>query len=315
MNIAVLWPSCGNKHLDILCVAWIFLIGLEILDRTCRLYLTNANVPLFSKFVEVFVITFFGASYMTSRLFRAGPFKDPYAGKVLVCVALLYFYYRQTLIYLPISPQVGPLLYSIKLMVLRDFTSFMRMGLLVVICGGIVTHAILYPDYPLTIELFRRIFHKAWFAFFLTPITDLPDIEQRMKEKLERTRQSANRRRGAWRDFEEGEDVLVQGLRPGDGEWLSGKVNKRVPSANYELPACTQDVVSRRSLGSPVHIDGARETSDAEQVDEQADDTNKEPVTLQGPSSAGGDCGGAEPQPSQPELRRSTRQRRPPDRY
>ncbi|KAL1466193.1 hypothetical protein MTO96_026822 [Rhipicephalus appendiculatus] len=54
-----------------------------------------------------------------------------------------------------------------------------------------------------------------------------PDIEQRMKEKLERTRQSANRRRGAWRDFEEGEDVLVQGLRPGEGEWLSGKVNKR----------------------------------------------------------------------------------------
>ncbi|KAL1457367.1 hypothetical protein MTO96_043492 [Rhipicephalus appendiculatus] len=178
-----------------------------------------------------------------------------------------------------------------------------------------------------------------------------PDIEQRMKEKVERTRQSANRRRGAWRDFEEGQDVLVQGLRPGEAEWLSGKVNKRVslstyvigigneeryvhvdhmrprsfeecfppsvqvPSGNYELPACTQDVVSRRSLGSPVPIDGARETSDAEQVDEQADDTNKEPVTLQGPSSAGGDYGGAQPQPSQPELRRSTRQRRPPDRY
>ncbi|KAL3188840.1 hypothetical protein MRX96_003000 [Rhipicephalus microplus] len=116
MNIAVLWPSCGNKQLDTLCVTWIFLIGVEIVDRTCRLYLTNANVPLFSKFVEFFVITFFGVSYMTSRLFEAGPFKDPYAGKVLVCVALLYFYYRQTLIYLPISPQVGPLLYSIKLM-------------------------------------------------------------------------------------------------------------------------------------------------------------------------------------------------------
>ncbi|KAL1466497.1 hypothetical protein MTO96_026655 [Rhipicephalus appendiculatus] len=120
------------------------------------------------------------------------------------------------------------------------------------------------------------------------------DIEQRMKAKLERTRQSANRRRRAWRDFEEGEDVLVQGLRPGEGEWLSSKVNKRV---------------------SPIPIDGARETSEAEQVDEQADNTNKEPVTLLCPSSSGGDCGGGEPQPSQPELRRSTRQRRPPDRY
>lgn len=181
-----------------------------------------------------------------------------------------------------------------------------------------------------------------------------PDIEQRMKEKLERTRQAANRRRGAWRDFEEGEDVLVQGLRPGEGEWLSGKVKKReslstyvigigneeryvhvdhmrprtfqecfppsvqVPSANYELPACTQDVVPRRSLGAPVPIEGARETADPDQVEEQAEDTNKEPVNLPGPSSAGGDCGGGETQsspPELPELRRSTRQRRPPDRY
>ncbi|KAL1482698.1 hypothetical protein MTO96_050302, partial [Rhipicephalus appendiculatus] len=38
-------------------------------------------------------------------------------------------------------------------------------------------------------------------------------------------------------------------------------------------------------------------------------------VTLPDPSSAGGDCGEGEPQPSQPELRRSTRQRRPPGRY
>ncbi|XP_049272464.1 uncharacterized protein LOC125758846 [Rhipicephalus sanguineus] len=89
----------------------------------------------------------------------------------------------------------------------------------------------------------------------------------------------------------------------------------QVPSANPEFPACSQAVVSRRSLGSPVPIDGARETSDAEQVDEQADDANKEPVHLPDTSSAGGHCGGGESQPSQPELRRSTRQRRPPDRY
>ncbi|KAH8028261.1 hypothetical protein HPB51_014216 [Rhipicephalus microplus] len=63
---------------------------------------------------------------------------------------------------------------------------------------------------------------------------------------------------------------------------------------------------------------GARETADPDQVEEQAEDTNKEPVNLPGPSSAGGDCGGGETQsspPELPELRRSTRQRRPPDRY
>ncbi|KAH6922949.1 hypothetical protein HPB50_020311 [Hyalomma asiaticum] len=54
-----------------------------------------------------------------------------------------------------------------------------------------------------------------------------PHIEQRMREKLERTRQSANRRRGAWRDFVEGEDVFVHGLRPGEAEWLSGKETRK----------------------------------------------------------------------------------------
>lgn len=105
--------------------------------------------------------------------------------------------------------------------------------------------------------------------------------------------------------------MLVQGQRPGEGEWLSGKVNKRVslspyvigirnderymhvdhmrprtfqecfppsvqvPSANHDFPACSQAVVSRRSLRSPVLIDGARETSDAEQVNKLADDAKK----------------------------------------
>ncbi|XP_065285092.1 transient receptor potential cation channel subfamily M member 5-like isoform X2 [Dermacentor albipictus] len=173
MSIAVLWPSCGDQTLDTISVVWIFLIAVETIDRTYRLHLTNANVPLLSKCIEVFLITFFGVTYLCSRLLRIGLFEDPYNGKVLICVGLLYFYYRQTLIYLPISPQVGPLLYIVKLMVCRDFANFMRMALLVIICGGIVVHAVLYPDYPITVELFRRIFHKAWFSLWLTPITDL----------------------------------------------------------------------------------------------------------------------------------------------
>ncbi|KAH6927752.1 hypothetical protein HPB50_007734 [Hyalomma asiaticum] len=50
-------------------------------------------------------------------------------------------------------------------------------------------------------------------------------------------------------------------------------------------------------------------TSDAQQVDEPADDANKEQVNLPHPSSAGEECGGGESQPSEPELRCSTRHR------
>ncbi|CAL1287803.1 unnamed protein product, partial [Larinioides sclopetarius] len=51
----------------------------------------------------------------------------------------------------------------------------MRMTILVIISGGIVIHAAMYPDYPFNKELFRRTFHKAWFSLFLTPISDLSD--------------------------------------------------------------------------------------------------------------------------------------------
>ncbi|KAL1469811.1 hypothetical protein MTO96_024793 [Rhipicephalus appendiculatus] len=173
LSIAVLWPSCGDPTLDTVCVVWTFLIAVETIDRTYRLHLTNANVPLLSKCIEVFLIMFFCVTYLCSRLLRIGLFEDPYNGKVLTCVGLLYFYYRQTLIYLPISPQLGPLLHIVKLMVCRDFANFMRMALLVIICGGIVVHVMMYPDYPITVELFRRIFHMAWFSLWLTPIDEL----------------------------------------------------------------------------------------------------------------------------------------------
>lgn len=55
----------------------------------------------------------------------------------------------------------------------EDFVNFMRMALLVIISGGIVAHALLYPDYPFNGELLRRTFHRAWFSLFLTPISDL----------------------------------------------------------------------------------------------------------------------------------------------
>nr|XP_037275704.1 LOW QUALITY PROTEIN: transient receptor potential cation channel subfamily M member 1-like [Rhipicephalus microplus] len=178
LSVAVLWPSCGDPTLDTVCVVWTFLIAVETIDRTYRLHLTNANVPLLSKCIEVFLIMFFCVTYLCSRLLRIGLFEDPYNGKVLTCVGLLYFYYRQTLIYLPISPQLGPLLHIVKLMVCRDFANFMRMALLVIICGGIVVHVMLYPDYPITVELFRRIFHMAWFSLWLTPIDDLEDSDE-----------------------------------------------------------------------------------------------------------------------------------------
>ncbi|KAF8767625.1 Hemocytin like protein [Argiope bruennichi] len=69
----------------------------------------------------------------------------------------------------PISSALGPMLYKIKRMTLVDFSSYMRVTMLVVISNGIVIHSTIYPDFPLGWELVRRAFFDAIISFFLTP--------------------------------------------------------------------------------------------------------------------------------------------------
>ncbi|XP_076316396.1 transient receptor potential cation channel subfamily M member-like 2 isoform X3 [Tachypleus tridentatus] len=177
-SLAVLWPSCGNIYLDSAVCIWTALIVLETVRRTYMLYRKVSSIPLFLKVIEILLMVTFVCLYSLGRIFYVGSFLSPYTSKVLLCVALLYFYYRLIAIYLPISPTLGPLLYRVKLMVVVDFVNFMRMTLLVIISGGIVIHAVLYPDYPLSAELFRRTFHRAWFSMYLTPIGDLEGNEE-----------------------------------------------------------------------------------------------------------------------------------------
>ncbi|GFT92083.1 protein ced-11 [Nephila pilipes] len=172
-SMAVLWPSCGNKELDIVVCSWTSLIVIEYIRRTYILYKKYTSVPLFFKCLEILLIIAFIILYVLGRILNVGVIFDPYTGKVILCIGLLYFFYRLIAIYLPISPTLGPLLYRVRLMVLVDFVNFMRMTLLVIISGGIVLQAVLYPDYPLSIELFRQTFHRAWFSLFLTPIAEL----------------------------------------------------------------------------------------------------------------------------------------------
>ncbi|CAN8019239.1 unnamed protein product [Ixodes persulcatus] len=172
-SVAVLLPSCGNWYVDLAVCAWTALIALESLRRTYVLYKGSIREPLALRCVEVMLMLGFVCLYALGRLAGPWPWLSPYTVKVLLCGALLCFYYRQIAIYLPISPTLGPLLYKVRLMVAEDFVNFMRMALLVIISGGIVAHALLYPDYPFNGELLRRTFHRAWFSLFLTPISDL----------------------------------------------------------------------------------------------------------------------------------------------
>lgn len=144
---AVIWPSCGNRYLDASVSLWTLLIVVENIHRTWILYKKYSSVPLFFKILETLLILGFVFVYAGTSIWNA-TFVTPYTRKVILCLALIYFYYRLIAIYLPISPTLGPLLYRLKLMVTIDFMMFMRMALVLIISSGKKTFS-LYSSHSL----------------------------------------------------------------------------------------------------------------------------------------------------------------------
>lgn len=55
----------------------------------------------------------------------------------------------------------------------HDFVAFMRMFLIFMIVGGVTIQAILYPHWPVGLEMFKRVFTRPLYALFMTQIDDL----------------------------------------------------------------------------------------------------------------------------------------------
>ncbi|GFR27034.1 transient receptor potential cation channel subfamily M member 2 [Trichonephila clavata] len=177
-SLAVIWPACGSLYLDFITCIW---TGFIIMDYMIHVYFLRqkySRMPLIHEYTEIITMTIFLLCYVLNRIVGHQYFMSPYSVKVMLCLALLYFYYRLIFISFPISPDLGPLLYKIKRMTLVDFLSYMRVTMLVIISNGIVIHATIYPDYPLGWELARRAFYNAMISFFLTPADHfgIPDM-------------------------------------------------------------------------------------------------------------------------------------------
>ena len=169
-SAAVIWPSCGNVFLDFFTCIWLTTIIIDSIYVTYTLNLKYTSTPLVYKCLELALMTVFLFGYVMGRIIWPYTFMAPYTAKVMLCIALLYFYYRFIFIALPISSQLGPMLYRVKRMTTVDFVNYMRVTILVIISNGIVIHAVVFPDYPLNWELIRRAFFDAITAFFLMPI-------------------------------------------------------------------------------------------------------------------------------------------------
>ena len=103
-----------------------------------------------------------------------------FASKMVLCIFLLYFYYRTLFIFLPISHQLGPMLVRMKLMFTHDFMTYMRLFLIFMTAGGIALNSILYPFHPVNMELMKRIFLFRGFLQLFT--ADKQDLERSTDE-------------------------------------------------------------------------------------------------------------------------------------
>lgn len=186
-------------------------------------------------------------------------------------------------------------------------------------------------------------------------------MKQRMRERGEQRKLHANQKRGPWRDFSEGDQVLLKGLRPDVDKWLLSTIAQRCSACTYVVRVGDEDRYvhaddlrlrtfqekrnwlkvaetvldgPRLEGGGPLFMDTRAPTStstptrlnDQEQpalnltspvAESAGPSTGPSPGLLpaSGPTLDSGPHNGDPSGHSAPQLRRSTRLRRPPDGY
>ena len=155
---------------------------------TYKNYLTGSQLPIKIPILEIaimisFLIAFFFVriygTWSTDHSFLGFDFirfgLDPiYVSKVVLSFYLLFFFYRTVFTFLPISHQLGPFLFRIKLMVKHDFMIYLRLLVVVIAAGGITLNALLYPYHPIDGELVRKVFlFRGFMQLFAADKADL----------------------------------------------------------------------------------------------------------------------------------------------
>jgi hypothetical protein len=177
-SVAVLYPRCGNYYLDLFVCIWTMLLSADLIRQTYLFHLKYSNLRISFTILEIAFQSVVLIVYISGRLLshQIFPYVTPYREKVILCVALLHAYYVLIALFLPISATLGPLLYRLRIMILVDFLNFVRLSILVVVSFGVVIQTLLYPDTPITSELLRKTFHRAFFTLFTTPVDELSGI-------------------------------------------------------------------------------------------------------------------------------------------
>ncbi|XP_055337468.1 transient receptor potential cation channel subfamily M member 3-like isoform X2 [Paramacrobiotus metropolitanus] len=176
------------SFIDVVLWCWTALITAETFYRNYRLMSTRHFFHFMTKIMEMIFMVTFLVAYFTVRVIGQQPkLVTAFAARLLMCVGLIYFSYRLIGIFFPISDTLGPMLVRIKFMIGTDFVDYMKLIAPFLIAGGVTCQAILFPDMPLSREVFRITFHRAFFSqFMIQPISELAFTETCEAKRLNR---------------------------------------------------------------------------------------------------------------------------------
>ncbi|CAF1320961.1 unnamed protein product, partial [Rotaria sordida] len=179
-TLAVMWPSCGNLLLD--CIVWLCAasIAFENARVAYEKYCSQSSLPFHQAVFEVIVQTIFLALYLGVRIIGLWNFGTCHilSAKAILGLGLIYYYYRLLIIYLPISPKLGPMMIRLQRMIMDDFFTFLQLFVIFMISSGVAITAVLYPHHPLNLDLFTRTFvFRGLMALFSGDMGDLKKQE------------------------------------------------------------------------------------------------------------------------------------------
>ncbi|CAF1066034.1 unnamed protein product [Adineta steineri] len=180
-TLAVMWPTCGNLLLDCIVWFWTASIAFENTRVAYEKYCSQSSLPLQRAVLEVIVQTTFLALYLIFRIIGLWNFGtcQILTAKAILGIGLIYYYYRILFIFFPISPKLGPMMIRLRCMIMDDFFTFLQLFVIFMISSGVAITAVLYPHYPLGLELFTKAFvFRGLMALFSSEMADLKNSHQ-----------------------------------------------------------------------------------------------------------------------------------------
>jgi hypothetical protein len=107
--VVTLWPCCGNLLLDSSLWFWTATIAIEETRIAYYKYFTGSKLPLRFQLIDILIMILFLVLFLVVRIVGIWNSYEEFAGsdrifvsKALLCVFLLYFYYRTVFLYLKI---------------------------------------------------------------------------------------------------------------------------------------------------------------------------------------------------------------------